>query len=216
MFFPQYEIANEIACIVWAYHTSFFAAYPCLSTRVTMFYSLFLFRLLQGYSVRWLAIQEPICRRLNEIISSQSPVLIYHRWCDEILPCYQIIDRCARVFQYHLEIALVAYLCELIQYLVEIGSLMQSLYCVYASFRHTHLSLVHRAKRKIHLLRTLEVDAREESQNKVIILPPPLWYQIHSACPRRHSLSPQRGLSDGRFLRSGFGCRSPPPRSPSS
>ena len=138
-----------------------------------MLYSLFLFRLLQGYSVRWLAIQEPICGRLNEIIPSQSPVLIYHRWCDEILPCYQVIDRCARVLQYHLDIALVAYLCELIQHFVEIGSFMQSLYCVYASFRHTHLSLVHTAKCKIHLLRTLKVDARKESQNKVIILPPP-------------------------------------------
>lgn len=174
MFFPQYKIADEIACIVRAYHTSFFAAYPCLSTRVTMLYSLFLFRLLQAHSVRRLAIQEPICRRLNEIIPSQSPVLIYHRWCNEILPCYQIIDRCARVFQYHLDIALVAYLCELIQHLVEIGSFMESLYCVYASFRHTHLSLVHIAKRKIHLLRTLKIDARKESQNKVIILPPPI------------------------------------------
>ena len=173
MFFPQYEIADEIACIIGAYHTSFFTAYSRLSTRVTMLYSLFLFRLLQGYSVRWLAIQEPICGRLNEIIPSQSPVLIYHRWCDEILPCYQVIDRCARVLQYHLDIALVAYLCELIQHFVEIGSLMQSLYCVYASFRHTHLSLVHTAKRKIHLLRTLKVNARKESQNKVIILPPP-------------------------------------------
>lgn len=90
--FPKDKVADEVACIVWAYKGAFFPTKSRLLTTSYSTHSFLFFWHANTFPVSRFAIYIEILRRLHKVIASSSPVSIYY-----FRLIYKVLDKIVRL-----------------------------------------------------------------------------------------------------------------------
>ena len=96
------EVTDEVPCIVGRYERAFFGAKASLACTFGREDGLLLFRSLIRITASRIAINEPECRRLLEVVATSLPIMVNHgRRHDEVLSQYKVVLTAIRILDNH-------------------------------------------------------------------------------------------------------------------